>query len=480
MSVPIGSIEFLVNFDTMSSEFKDALKDALEKADISFPEEVKNDIKTIKYNIQNRLRGLFTRDRLQYLATAPPEIKATQTKEFIGEIQKVLMGSPTGKRLFPVKPDEKPEEYLARMEKTAKTLANRYGEFLVKAFKDEDFFNKEIGKIIALQSAHQDALKGDHQHLVQKIMEMLLTEKKDWEVIMKDKLEGLGIEFSKEQKKWAYTKEEIGKGETLIESTDQLIEEIQKMNLTKEQFKSIFFGVDAVKGIDEKLKKFFEVDFRIAAGLPVLRPILKAIEKIDYTQEEQLDELGNVIETDEEEEPEKILEHEQVEWMGGMMTDIGMILEKDWWDIEENKENFLEMIDSPEMRKQFQDVADEIFETSKFAWYSIEGKRIMSWTEAMKKQQRLYAIKQGILSQMGGSAGIGQVEMTTDIPGAEEPIPEAKEIIDEQQAQIIEFSKKILDAVKDVTGSLDAMQSDEAQFMLAQFLAALSKIKGGS
>ena len=89
-------------------------------------------------------------------------------------------------------------------------------------------------------------------------------------------------------------------------------------------------------------------------------------------------------------------------------------------------------------------------------------------------------MKQGILSQMGGTAGIGQVEMTTDIPGAEEPIPEAKEIIDEQQAQIIEFSKKILDAVKDVTGSLDAMQSDEAQFMLAQFLAALSKIKGGS
>ena len=74
MSTPIGSIEFLVKFDTMADSFKDALKDALKSTDLDLDSsditDIKNSVEWIRWNVATRLRTPFTGDYAQAAVAA--------------------------------------------------------------------------------------------------------------------------------------------------------------------------------------------------------------------------------------------------------------------------------------------------------------------------------------------------------------------------------------------------------------------------
>ena len=74
---PIGSVEFIVKFDSMQSSFVDALKEAMKDVEIETgaDPQLTSKIDEILDNLRNRLRGIWTGDRLQFLETAKPELK---------------------------------------------------------------------------------------------------------------------------------------------------------------------------------------------------------------------------------------------------------------------------------------------------------------------------------------------------------------------------------------------------------------------
>ena len=71
---PIGSVEFIVKFDSMQGAFVDALKEAMKDVEIDTgaDPQLTSKIDEILDNLRNRLRGIWTGDRLQFLETAKP------------------------------------------------------------------------------------------------------------------------------------------------------------------------------------------------------------------------------------------------------------------------------------------------------------------------------------------------------------------------------------------------------------------------
>lgn len=431
---PIGSIEFLVKFDTIGKEFTDALKDAIDKSDIDvgIPDDIKRDIQSIKYNIESRLRGTFSRDRLQFLSTAVPEMGAAKGEKFVGELAGILMGSKTGKRIFGQKDGEEGEAYKERMIITAKKISDSYAKVIEDAMEDPELYSRDIGKIINLQGAFQQAMKGNWQYMTEKIIDQLLKEE-DWETLTRERLKAAGVDVMKGQRRWQFTEEKVGTGKTLIDTTDKLIKRIEEMGLSKEKGAEIFFGVKAVTGIGDQLVKFFET-YTIKKGLPVPRPILKAGEAAGALSMEEWTQKG-----------------------AGMQPDIPMLISRESWKV--NKQTILSFFDSPAMQETFAALVDGSLEKSQFAAFMMEGKVVLSYAKHLDKVFRQYAVEKGIFSGVGGKTP--GLTITGHEAIREVTFKTQEELVNLKFDELIEQGKVAAEQTSIVIGMLEAQGRTE-------------------
>lgn len=219
MSSPIGTIEFLVKFDTMQDSFVDTLKNAINKSDLisegmgaGLPEDIIRDIKSIRLSIATRLRTPFTGEYEQAVAVAKPEIGWTQKKETLTDLAYQLMQGAGG--LLPKQKEEEEEEkYEERARDMAKTILDEYGIKLSRLLDEKTgfaFWKKEGPGMIHLQNVISEAIKGTWKHLIRDVGEKLFKEKDRLTELSAQMLTEAGASVFTAQKRWSMVTQQVG------------------------------------------------------------------------------------------------------------------------------------------------------------------------------------------------------------------------------------------------------------------------------
>jgi len=148
---PVGSVEFIVKFDSMQSGFVDALKEAMKDVEIETgaDPQLTNKIDEILDNLRNRLRGIWTGNRQQFLATAVADIRNNQDIETIKNVARDVI---IGQGILKKEEEQTPEEFQAKAEDLGKKYLQNWSLMIQKAIEDKAYWEKMKDFIITHQA----------------------------------------------------------------------------------------------------------------------------------------------------------------------------------------------------------------------------------------------------------------------------------------------------------------------------------------
>lgn len=154
---PIGSVEFIVKFDSMQGTFVDALKEAMKDVEIETgaDPQLTSKIDEILQNLRSRLRGIWTGNREQFLTTAPADILNNQNIETIKSVARDVI---IGQGVLPKEEGETKEEYQAKAESLAKKYLDNWNLMIQNAIDDKGNWEKMKDRLITHQGSIQSGL----------------------------------------------------------------------------------------------------------------------------------------------------------------------------------------------------------------------------------------------------------------------------------------------------------------------------------
>lgn len=248
MSTPIGSIEFLVKFDTLSNSFKDAMIGAINDSDLDFDTSKLDDIKTavdyIEWNVRTRLRTPFSGDYGQFLAAAPGQISWLQEEETIKALTAKLLKWKGDKPLLPKREGEESEEYRARIREVAELILNRAAGEIVNAL-DEDFgrqtFMKDPQRFIHFQNLIQEAIDGKLAYLIKEVVKKEIPET-EVKSVFKQYMKDMGAKMYPDEKDFWRITTQIGLGEegkVLGKGLGGFLDVMKELGISKEAWEAI-------------------------------------------------------------------------------------------------------------------------------------------------------------------------------------------------------------------------------------------------
>ncbi|NHJ40121.1 MAG: hypothetical protein FK731_08825, partial [Asgard group archaeon] len=266
MSAPIGSIEFLVKFDTMSTSFRKALEDALKGMPVGgtteegeggglFPtqklQDLEDQLGIIRFNLETRARAPLGGDWAKFMLTQRlSEITYAKTEEAKEKTLASIRYSPTGKRYFGQREDETEEEWLERTEKLSELALKKYEENLEKA-GDQAFYERIRRKLPQWQAFLQAATEGDREQFLKFFIEQLIPET-FLEEQLRTRLGKALIEIGAGQKRAYRIKIPLGEEEE-EELTRANIYDVLSKKFTIEELKELLYGDVSVKIEDEDI-----------------------------------------------------------------------------------------------------------------------------------------------------------------------------------------------------------------------------------
>ena len=400
MSTPIGSLEFIVKFDSMQDQFVDALKDALEQAELDFDSEtitkIEEDVSEIKYNIRNRLRGTISSNRAQLEAVGIPELRFLAEEANIQAFADILERSKTGKRLYGKQQGETEKEHRARLFESAQTTFGTLGWYIGQAMEDPKFHAKNIGKIKLMQRAIDMAMETSWENMITLTGQMIdETEMKkhyhDW-------LSRRGAKFASGERRWERLTRPIGSGLDPL-TQDIFFEELAQLDLTPEQAEEIIHGkpkvLDDPKIVSELmswLKKFTIPAGKIRLPGTILKTLEAEIESLSAAEQKEIGGGGKIYDPGAR---------------GFKLVDVlPLATTEEIFDT--IMEGLKEHIKDPKRRDKFEEEAEDFFREAGY-WIAPSelGRFVGSGKEAEKKWM---GAGKGLF--VGTSAEVGQTEAT--------------------------------------------------------------------
>jgi len=235
---PIGSVEFIVKFDTMQGSFVDAMKEAFKDADIDFEADTKltSKVDEILHNIRYRLRTPFSGSYEQFLATAIPEIEFARTEKAITDFASALRS----KQMVIKIPEESTEDYIGRSKESAEVIFDHWIKMMEKSLKDESFYRKNENKLINLQGALGQAMTGSWEYMVRTFVNQVLTET-EVEASIRARMGEYGLEPIGQKRLWSRVEEKVQKVGATVPITRErdFMKALSETELTSQQIKEI-------------------------------------------------------------------------------------------------------------------------------------------------------------------------------------------------------------------------------------------------
>jgi len=154
---PIGSVEFIVKFDSMQSGFVNALKEAMKDLDLDAgaDPQLTSKIDEILNNLRNRLRSMWTGNRKQFLTSAVADIEHNQDLQTIKSVAKDII---IGKKVIKEEDYKTPEEFQAKAESMAAKYLDNWSLMIQKAINDKAYWEKNKSFLITHQARIQAGL----------------------------------------------------------------------------------------------------------------------------------------------------------------------------------------------------------------------------------------------------------------------------------------------------------------------------------
>lgn len=280
MSQPanIGSVEFLVKFDTISTTFKKAMKEAFEKADIDgggVSKEVEDMIKEIKSHL-DILNVNFPGGYLGDLTAAQSRLRKYQTPEYRERLIDKLFSDETALEKLGLDAGATKEEVKERVDILLADLTN----FVQDAFKTPESYFKSGAQAKSLMTSLEQAKEGTLKHVLERIMDQARPEKKVVEATIKYLEEELGMsedQIGKTERLYDILSKKIeGAEDVIVENHQELLDYLME-HLTVEEMKRLFFGSpEALKGLDEDAVKAL-TDLTVEKGVGLPRALLKTL-----------------------------------------------------------------------------------------------------------------------------------------------------------------------------------------------------------
>lgn len=402
---PIGSVEFIVKFDTMQSSFVNAMKEALKGVDIELGTDSKLDSKVdeILQNIRYRLRTPFSGDYEQFRASGVAEIEFAKSEKAISDFASVLRS----KQMVIKKPEESTEEHIKRSKEASETIFDHWIAKIEKSLTDETFFRKNKNKLINLQGAIGQAMAGSWDYMTRVFVDQVLTER-EVEASIRKRMGEYGLEPIGTKRLWSRVEQKIQKpgATTQIKTERGFMKALSETQLTPAQIKEVVewdpqqvksISPDVKKQLNRVLNKYFLNAMDVQIPNAVLKVWKEEVEKSGWFSGEL-----------------KIAKH------GGKLHDILNIINKDQIG---NLKKFLKDFDvgEEEIDKMIKAVEQQFTEFGGFALLPWEGKIAGGLAKWFKKKLAGYdeslMMTFGAVGPTGGVGGISSTKLLEKTKG---------------------------------------------------------------
>lgn len=391
---PIGSVEFIVKFETMQSGFLKVMKQAMKDLDIGGEDDTtQKKLDEILFNLRSRIQHFFTRSRKDLLLGAEAEIFKAQKPETKQELIEHMLTSPTGKRLFPKGPEEEPQAFGERIEKMAEVLLERYGEMINKAVKNPAFWERQSGKIIDMQAAMQAGLKGNWQHLIKIMFNQILVET-DIEDITRQRLIAAGIYTPGSQRKMSQLRMDIGEGKKGVIAKEDIAGLYSTLGqyLSKENLEAMTrvpgkTEPSELTNLDNMLEEIGEFlsDWTVEEGAPIYNVIGKVMKA--YLEGEGTTIEGSLLR------------------QTGKQPDLPLFITEDQIDL--LKDIFEEDIFDKEAVEEYINIVRNRFKETEAEWIMLPwDAKILGTLEKMERLKEKYGELTMMISAIGNVPGI--------------------------------------------------------------------------
>jgi len=224
---PIGSVEFIVKFETMQGSFIKAMKEALEGADlgeVGAAADTKK-IDEILFNLRTRIRQPFTGERLNFLQEAVPHKTFFEDPKTRKSLEEWFLSETVGKRMLPKGEDEEPEAYKERLEKTVNSFMDSAVSMIEKGVKNKDYWQKHAIDFVDISSGFTEALKGNWNFLMRNVFRKVMKEHQ-LEDVLRESIRAGTFESLKTlpgQKRRSIITESVGTGETPLSDFESVV-----------------------------------------------------------------------------------------------------------------------------------------------------------------------------------------------------------------------------------------------------------------
>lgn len=453
MSVPIGSIEFLVKFDTMSGSFKDALKDAMKDIDLDVEganiDKIQEDLQWLRWNIATRLRTPLSVDYGVTAVAAPAHVEWAQKEETVKRLAAQLMEWKGEVPLVPRREDEEDEEYTARVRKAAKVILDEYSAELVKILDPEtgrDIFLTDPRRYIHISNMLREAIEGTWPNLIKDAVQKLFPETKV-KVAAAQMLRVGGAEVHEREKLQSDVEREFGLGGRGLEitSAEDLIASMKRERISVEALKSIFelkpkdYG-KASQDLKDFAKTLYE-DYTIKVGAQLPNIILRLLQ-----QQAELAAVGGDLEAD-------------VEKFWGRT---GQRVDIMGWVLKENRKQFYELLRETLPEEEAEELIEEMKDFFKPVLEGGTGGEVYPFGQELKtfyteaKAAREVKLGKEPKGLRGAIFGAAPYLMNVIDKLTQATIPEMEELVGKEDL----LNKDIAELIKVLRAGLEAMGDD--------------------
>ncbi|MBD3352112.1 MAG: hypothetical protein GF364_11550, partial [Candidatus Lokiarchaeota archaeon] len=131
---PIGSVEFIIKFDSMQDSFAKVLRDALKETGRgrgageggSGGSRLESKVDELVFNVRSRLRQPFSGEWSNFLLNAEPHQRWAQKKETRKKLREWFLSEDVGKNMLSRGKDESTEKYKKRLNETVDSILDGY------------------------------------------------------------------------------------------------------------------------------------------------------------------------------------------------------------------------------------------------------------------------------------------------------------------------------------------------------------------
>lgn len=223
---PIGSVEFIVKFETMGGSFVKALTEAFKEADFDLGGAVDTKkLDEILFNLRTRIRQPFTGERLNFLREAVPHKTFFEDPSTRKSLEEWFLTETVGKRMLPKGEGEEQDAYDERLKKTVDSFMDSAVSMIEKGVKNKDYWQKHAIDFVDISSGFTEALKGNWNFLMRNVFRKVMKEHQLEDVLRESITAGTfeSLKTLTGQKRRSVITEAAGTGETPLEGFENTI-----------------------------------------------------------------------------------------------------------------------------------------------------------------------------------------------------------------------------------------------------------------